>query len=432
MRREYYLHKRKNGIFYVEFVNSENGIKLSARSTGETELLKAQIKAELWKVNGIPTGKQKKPRPLIEAAGIETIIKAIRKSELNSDDALRIVATLKSIGLIDIAAVKNTGLGAVPFVQFLETFWDYERSEYIKDKLSHGHRFSRGYARECQIKVKSEIKPFFGDKKSNLITVDDLKRLSNQLADRGLATSTINQIMLVCQTPLKWAYKQGIIPVDPTLGLTRFSVINRERGILTLDEIKTVIFADCWKDKRAQVASMVSVSTGIRQGEVLALRLSDIAGDFINIAHSYSPVDGLKCTKTGKKRDVFLQPFVREALMDLLQDNPHESDDPFFFYSLSPDKPCDCKILLDGLKKVMEKVGIDWKTRNITFHSWRHWFVTTANKDADAKKVMKASGHLTDNVFQRYAAHVDDDDIREVGAVIAKTFEKIIPFNKAG
>jgi hypothetical protein len=60
MRREYYLHKRQSGIFYVEYVNPENGKKLSARSTGETELLKAQVKAELWKVNGIPTGRSKK------------------------------------------------------------------------------------------------------------------------------------------------------------------------------------------------------------------------------------------------------------------------------------------------------------------------------------------------------------------------------------
>jgi len=61
MRREYYLHKRQTGIFYVEYVNIENGKKLSARSTGETDKLKAQVKAELWKANGIPTGRLKKP-----------------------------------------------------------------------------------------------------------------------------------------------------------------------------------------------------------------------------------------------------------------------------------------------------------------------------------------------------------------------------------
>ena len=33
--REYYLHKRQNDIFYVEYINPEDGKKMSARSTGE-------------------------------------------------------------------------------------------------------------------------------------------------------------------------------------------------------------------------------------------------------------------------------------------------------------------------------------------------------------------------------------------------------------
>ena len=109
MRREYYLHKRKSGVFYVEFVNPENGKKLSARSTGEKDKIRAQVKAEMWKAAGIPTGRRKTPRPVEEAAGIEAVVRAIRKADLDSDGALRIVSTLKGMGLIDIAAVKNTG-----------------------------------------------------------------------------------------------------------------------------------------------------------------------------------------------------------------------------------------------------------------------------------------------------------------------------------
>ena len=100
-----------------------------------------------------------------------------------------------------MAAVKNTGRGAVPFVEFLESFWDYDTSEYIRDRLAHGYRFSRRYAHECRKRLNAEIRPFFGDKKLNCVTTDDLKRLSNQLAARGLATSTINQTLLVCCTP---------------------------------------------------------------------------------------------------------------------------------------------------------------------------------------------------------------------------------------
>ena len=429
MQRKFYLHKRKNGIFYVEFINPENGKKMSARSTGESDKIKAQVKAELWKESGIPTGRLKKSRPLFEAVGIESIVKKIRKAELNADDAMKIVSTLKTLGLIDIAAVKNTGRGAVPFIQFISEFWNYEKSEYIRDRLAHGHRFSKRYSRECQIRIKATLKDFFGDKKLNCITTKDLENLTNLLSDRGLATSTINQTVLICQTPLRWCYKKGIIPSDPSLGLTKFAIVNREKGILTELEIKTIFNSVEWKDKRALVGSLVSASTGARLGEILALRLSSITGDFINIAHSYSPLDGLKCPKNGKKRHVSLQPFAKEALMDLLKDNPfYDLDDPFFFYSTSPDMPCDCKVLQNGFRTAMEEIGIDWKARNVTFHSWRHWFVTKAHEDADTKKVMKASGHLSDNVFQRYASHVDEEDLREVGAAIAKTFEKIIPF----
>jgi hypothetical protein len=98
MSRDYYIHKRPNGIYYVEFIDKANGKKLSARSTRETELLKAQVKAELWLVNGVPTGRMKKPRPLEEAAGIEGIIRSIGKAELNADDAIRIVEKLKTLG----------------------------------------------------------------------------------------------------------------------------------------------------------------------------------------------------------------------------------------------------------------------------------------------------------------------------------------------
>jgi hypothetical protein len=100
--------------------------------------------------NGIPSGESKKPRPIIEIAGIESINKAIRKADLTSNDAMRIVSTLKSFGLIDISAVENTGCGAVPFIQFLETFWDYKKSEYIQDRIAYEYRFGRTHACECQ------------------------------------------------------------------------------------------------------------------------------------------------------------------------------------------------------------------------------------------------------------------------------------------
>jgi integrase len=447
MSREFYLHKRQNGFIYVEFVDKVTREKLTARSTGETELLKAQVKAESWLLNGLPTGRLRKQRPLEQAAEIESILRLIRKADLNSDDAIRIVESLKSMGLIDISAVKNTGRGAVPFVDFLAEFWDFDRSPYIKDRLSHGYRFGRRYAHECQKRLRKDIKPFFGEKKLNCVTTDDLKKLTNQLAGRGLSTSTINQALLICCTPLKWAFTEKIIASNPAVGLTKFSITNKERDILTEAEAKAV-FAVEWKDKRAYVASLVSATTGARQGECLALRRSDIGKDTLNIAHSYSPIDGLKCPKNGHKRVVPLLPEVRAALLDLLKDNPYDIADPFIFFSLFADRPVDPKVILNGFKKAMDtvnaesieaakktkqekpEIAIDYKNRNITFHSWRHWFCSKITEVIDHDKAAKVSGHLSVGVFRKYADHTETKNIKEVGDAAAQVFGNVLQFRK--
>jgi len=63
----------------------------------------------------------------------------------------------------------------------LGSFWVY------RDPLAHEYRFSRRSAHKYWKRLKAELGPFFGDKKLSCVTIDDLKRLSNQLVARGLA-----------------------------------------------------------------------------------------------------------------------------------------------------------------------------------------------------------------------------------------------------
>ena len=110
--RRFYLHTRYDGVFYAELVDPATGRKLSARSTGTKNRDEALLVIAKWLEAGIPTGRVRKPRPLEAAAGIENVLRAIRKTDLNSDDALRIVQAVKDRGLIDVAAVKS-GKGTV-------------------------------------------------------------------------------------------------------------------------------------------------------------------------------------------------------------------------------------------------------------------------------------------------------------------------------
>jgi len=60
--RRYYLHTRHNGVFYVELVDPQTGVKLIARSTGTRNRDEALLKIAEWLKTGILTGRVRKPR----------------------------------------------------------------------------------------------------------------------------------------------------------------------------------------------------------------------------------------------------------------------------------------------------------------------------------------------------------------------------------
>jgi integrase len=290
------------------------------------------------------------------AAGIENILRSIRITDLVSDDALRIVQALKDRGLIDIAAVKS-GKGTGSFTEFLEEFWDYEASPYVREKRAHGHSIGKWHCYESMSRFTRYWEPAFRGRPLNSITRQDLKDFFLGLAEGGLAPASINKVMAVGTTCLSWAFREGLIPADPTVGLVNFSGEAKKRGILTPMEVQALFVAP-WKDKRAYTASLLACTTGMRSGEVLALKREDIEERALNVRHSWSTYDGLKAPKNGEARRVPLLPEVRGLLLELAADNPH-GPEGFIFYGNLADKPVDRSVLLGGLHDTLAAIGID-------------------------------------------------------------------------
>jgi len=425
--RRFYLHVRHNGIFYAELVDPQTGIKLTARSTGTKKRDEALLIIADWLKTGIPTGRIKKPRSIEAAASIEAILKIIRRAELNTDDALRIIQVLKDRELTDVSVVKP-GKGSVLFTEFLEEFWDYEYSPYIKEKLAHGQSIGKRHCYDSMIRLNKYWQPAFQDKQLNKITRQELKDFSLFLADKGLAPATINKVMDVGITCLNWAFHEGFISVNPTIGLVNFSGSKKKIGVLTPIEVQT-LFESEWKDKRAYVASLLACTTGMRSGEVLAIRRQDIETNFLNVRHSWSEFDGLKTPKNGETRCVPLLPEVRKKILELADENPYGQDAFIFFGSLE-NKPIDRSVLLEGLQKALSNIGIDAKARGIVFHSWRHFYASRLADKLTAEKVSRITGHKSRAVFDEYANHIEAENLEEVGKVGAEVFGNILQFKK--
>jgi integrase len=101
-----------------------------------------------------------------------------------------------------------------------------------------------------------------------------------------------------------------------------FSGPSTKRNILT-PELATAVFTINWDDQRSKIANMLAAVTGMRAGEIQALRVKDIGTDCIYVSHSWNSKDSLKPTKNNEPRRVEVPfPGVIQALLKLAEKNP--------------------------------------------------------------------------------------------------------------
>lgn len=435
MRRSFSIQARGE-IFYVQFWNPETKKYSSAISTGAKDRDSAIAIVADWMRNGIPSKAegQESARSVAEALTIDAILYGIKTAPLSSAHVTQIVKALKERGLILSAALPGTSAAEL-LSAFLKRFWDYEKSEYVKEKKLHGQTVG---LRRCldQSKMIPEWEAWFGPgKRIGEVSTADLRAFSMHLAEKGNAPATINHKMETGVVSLRWAFSHGLIEADPTRGLRRFSGRVKTRGILTEAETKKLFGAE-WKDKRALVGNILAATTGMRAGEVLGLRVEDIGEERLQVRHSWNHVtSSLKGTKTEKPRVVPLLPEVRMLLLELVQENPHGSGpDKFVFYGERSDRPMVHNVLRDHLDHALTKIDINREeklARGICFHSWRHYFAARMSDQLETRKVQRATGHMTTAMAEHYAAHELESDLKDLNAASQKAFGTIVPCKRS-
>jgi integrase len=196
-----------------------------------------------------------------------------------------------------------------------------------------------------------------------------------------------------------------------------------------------------WGDERLYLANLLAATTGLRAGEVAALKDVDIQEASLTVRSSYLEGHGLKKTKTGKSREVPLLPGLRDRLLALAQLNPH-ANSFVFWETYRPEDPMDGRLF--GLKLrdmlVLLRTGpaateeatqaalTYWSDRNVVFHSWRHFFATDLSIAVGPDKARKLTGHTTNVVFAGYADHEQTGFLEDMGKVASETFGNIVAF----
>jgi integrase len=447
--RRFSIHRRGK-YFYCQFWVPETGSFSSAISTRQTNRNAAIATVADWIAHGIPDRKAGGNREKVDKRlSLQTVISFIRSDEITQQDAERIITELQKRELLGSASLKPDI--SILFCDFLETFWDYDTSPYVQEKLAHNQTISRRTCYDRNLSIKNYWRPAFSKQRLVEITKKDLKDFSLSIS-RSLSAQTVNHIMNTATIAFRWAYVNDMIPVNPADGLRKFTVHAKKRDILTLEEARD-LFSLSWDDQRTRVASLVAMTTGLRAGEIAALRLRDVGDDYLTVDHAWSEQDGMKTPKNGESRTVPVLPYVRDQLREVAMLNPNGVDAAsFVFWSTrSFDRPMAPRQFSVDLQKMLAELRLQqggvhpheatadqveearayWTTRNVVFHSWRHFYASQLASRIDKQKAMVATGHRSSAVFDVYANHENRSTLEEVGAAVSAAFSTLFDDSKA-
>ena len=328
------------------------------------------------------------------------------------------------------------------FRDYLEQFWNFDTSEYIKkqNKKKEGS-IHRAHAYNMAGYVKNHVIPLLPKGlKCSQIKMKHLEKIQEHCLETS--KSLWLNVQKSIAKPIKELQRKGILLSNPLLNLEQYSQdTNSSVGELTEEETRRLIarmFHDCntgyktiekrgaknghlkevevqaFLGRKVYLATAVGIETGMRINEILALRECDIKLPLedseeeladIRIEHSYSKHDGLKCTKSNKPRDNNIPLWLAHELLELAQTNPHGNG--FIFYSdTKPDKPVRDTDIRKWFNRELGRIGIseeERKARKIRFHSLRHYYVTELrNAELEDEQIKLLTGHSDRKMLDRY------------------------------
>lgn len=479
MKLPFSVFKRADRRFYlVKFKNSQTGEYLPPLSTKkETEAEAIQVAFE-WLKNGIPHRKEVIPFKKY------TLRDLAKETELTKDDAKYICKELQRRGLLKNYVLMESSQ-AIDFIQFLQNFWNWDSSLYIKERLRKQHAIHQRYTIEMAGVIAKYWVPFFTPKKKVIGEITrhdiedfvlyleslkekgekeqaqiDLKLKEDEMKEKAEIVAGLrkpkrknasclkrviirfpksakrrNTIIQAGTIALGWAFHKELIDRDVTAGIAWYSHKPAERLILT-PELAEAVFKVQWEDERARLANMLAMVTGMRAGEIQGLQVQDFGKDCLYIRHSWS-INNLKTTKNNETRVVEVPfPGLMYELFELAKSNPHGySMDSFVFWAeKSPSKPMEQCIFNKDLKDALIKTGMGKDSANVyTFHGWRHYFTTYMFSKIDGaggineKLLQQQTGHRHISMLRHYSSHRIAMDKQRIQIAQIESFGKLLP-----
>jgi integrase len=283
-----------------------------------------------------------------------------------------------------------------------------------------------------EILIRRHIAPALGKIPLRDLQPSAIQKFLNEKSNAGLSAQTVCHLRTVLRSALNQALKENAIARNPAMLVDPPRIPDREIHPLSPDDARQLLQAV--EQDRLQAIYTVALSLGLRRGEVLGLKWSDInfEAKTLSVARSLQRISGKLTeveTKTKRSRRTLVMPEVVIASLrrhrarqaqERLVVGPDWSDADLVF-TTELGTPIDPRNLLRSYKRILKNSNLP-KAR---FHDLRHSAASLLlAQGVQLRTIMEILGHssiaLTANLYSHVLDNLKRDAAEKMDAIFAK------------
>lgn len=300
------------------------------------------------------------------------------------------------------------------YIQWLNQWLEY----YIKPSTKE-----RTYNKYARI-AHNHISPMLGEMDMAELTALELQKFSVDLINKGMAPNTVNGIISIIKCSLRRAESLGIVDKQHADSIARPKTKEKDIESLSRDEQRKIeqYISDNKEDNRFGI--ILSMYTGLRVGELLALKWSDV--DFgkgimtVNKSCHDSWKDGeyVKVVDTPKTDSSIRKIPIPKQLISKLKELKRKAKGEYVIIGKTQ-YGAQVRSYQRSFENLLNLLDIPHKG----IHSLRHTFATRALEvGMDVKTLSEILGHKSPTITLKRYAH----SMTEHKAEMMNRVEKIL------
>lgn len=285
--------------------------------------------------------------------------------------------------------------------------WKNDKKQYIKESS-----FSI-YA----LILENQLLPAFGNKRK--LKEADVQDFVLEKLQEGLSQKTVKSILIVLKMIQKYGAKYGYLPYVEWNIKYPTEQKKTDLEVLSIENQRTIMQYVIDNFNFRNLGVYLSLSTGMRIGEICALRWSDInlRTGTIYVRHTIERIyvieEGKRHTKlvisTPKTKNSIREIPMNNELIKLITPLKKQIKNDYFILT-NKEKPTEPRTYRNYYKHLLEQLDIP----NIKFHALRHSFATRCiESQCDYKTVSVILGHANISTTLNLYVHPNMDQKRK-------------------